>query len=612
MSETTDNIAGQRSLELHYYRVPRERWELMLTRVRQMGADAVSTVVPWTWHEPQDGVFDLTGITHPARDVTDFLDTCLAMGFRVVLGVRPYVGAGLLGGGVPGWLLGEHPEIRALGPDAQPRHDPTTASPRPSAEHPIYLKFVERWYQELSNVLASWQWPDGPIVALRVDHPGPDDLESLTDETPAHWDYNPHVVEVQWPIWLRQHYAGIEALNAAWQTNYHSVSEVPFPGQPVALDPYPAPEEAARFMAYAADHATETYARLLGDMGWTVPIATDPKLRAGGVELAHACQVDPGPPQLGANVRWAMDAPLRTDGYPRRKFWEVKTSVLGAEQGVERFAGGTLVTGAESQRVKLPRPAGDYAVYRLLLDGSLLDASSRRRGDTLYLDYVAVDEAGITDMCLILNNPSAPLSGFVSEYLVSLLMGKASTLKRGALMSQALAEAFSGPTPPSISDDTTRSSSQDFQVAERSLAEAQRAARRAATSIGRLERLASDIRGEIPSSVPILLDLSALSARDRERLVQVRDACAQIAIGLRETAHSITVVCQDNEALTVQAYRGAFEEARAAAREGEATLADSLGRLRADLSAGVLSPTAWAIQDWLTRTLQGLTAGWLE
>ena len=605
MSETTDNVAGLRSLELHYFRFPRERWELMLTRVCQMGADAVSTVVPWTWHEPRDGVFDLTGITHPTRNVTDFLDTCQAMGFRVVLAVRPYAGAGLLGGGVPGWLRWEHPEIRALGPENQPRHDPTGSGPLPSAEHPIYLKFVERWYQELSNVLASWQWPDGPIVALRVDHPDPDDLKLLADETPAHWDYNPHVVEVQWPIWLRQQYDGIDALNSTWQTDYHSVSEVPFPGQAMAPDPYPAPEDAARFVAYAAAHATETYARLLGEMGWTVPIVTDSNTLAGGVELAHACQVDPEPAQLGANVRWTMDAPLRADGYPRQQFWEVKTAVLGAEQGVELFAGGTLVTGAESRRVRLPRPAGDYAVYRLLLDGSLLDASSRRRGDTLYLDYQAADEAGVTDMCLILNDPSAPLSAFLLEYLVSLLMGKASTFKRGAFMCQTLAEAFSGPTAP-IRDEAARSSSQGFQVAERSLAEAQRAARRAATSIGRLERLASDIRGEIPSSVPTLLDLSALSARDRERLAPIRDACAQVAPGLKQTAQSITATCQNDEALTVQAYQAAIEEARAAAGEAEAALADSLGRVRADLAAGVLSPTAWTIQDWLTRTLQGL------
>jgi hypothetical protein len=285
--------------------------------------------------------------------------------------------------------------------------------------------------------------------------------------------------------------------------------------------------------------------------------------------------------------------------------------VLSAEQGVELFSGGTLVTGAESRRVRLPRPAGDYGVYRLLLDGSLLDASSRRRGDTLYLDYQAADEAGVTDMCLILNDPSAPLSGFLLEYLVSLLMGKASTFKRGAFMCQTLAEAFSGPTAP-IRDEAARSSSQGFQVAERSLAEAQRAARRAATSLGRLARLASDIRGEIPSAVPTLLDLSVLSSRDRERLAQVRDACAQVVPMLKETAQSLTATCQGNPVLTVEAYRLATEKARAAVGEAEAALANALGRLRADLAAGALSRPAWTIQDWLTRTLQGLTAGWFE
>ena len=38
----------------------------------------------------------------------------------------------------------------------------------------------------------------------------------------------------------------------------------------------------------------------------------------------------------------------------------------------------------------------------------------------------------------------------------------------------------------------------------------------------------------------------------------------------------------------------------------------ALTRLRADLASGALPPLAWTLQDWLTRTLQGLTAGYLD
>jgi hypothetical protein len=615
MSEATDTRGELRPLELHYFRIPRERWELMLARVRQLGANAVSSVVPWSWHEPRDGAFDLTGLTHAARDVADFLETCAALGFRVVLRTSPCAGAGLLGGGVPGWLLQEHPEMCALDPDSVPRRDAASGSLLPSPEHPAYLKYLHRWVQELSGVLATWQWPDGPIVALQVSHLSPNG-----------WDYNPHVIKVQWPVWLRQQYDGVDALNAAWGTNYPSFNDADFPSQPPFSELSPAQDprvaDAVRFVAYTAYHATETYVGMVRDMGWVVPIAGDPgelllsPEHAGDrpLGLAHAVQVDPEPPQIGANVRWAMDAPLRADGYPQREFWAVKSTLLGIQEGVKPIEAGTLVTGSESRRVRLPRPAGDYGVYRLLLDGQILDAPSRTRGSRLYLHYPAADEAGETDMCFLLDDPSAPLTGFLREYLVSLLMGRAQTLQRAGSMCQALAEAISGTMPSA--DDETRPSAEGLQAAENSLSQARRAARRAAASLSRLERLASEIRGDISAPSPTFLASSAFTPQELGRLIRVRNACAQAAPMLTGTARSIATRCQkgesDGEGLTVQAYRAAFEQIQVTAREAETLLAGALGSLRADLAAGALSSSVWPLQDWLTRILQGLVAGRLR
>jgi hypothetical protein len=604
------DIKELRPLELHYFRVPRERWELMLTRARQMGADAISTLVPWSWHELREDVFDLTGITHPARDVTDFLETCQLMGFPVILGAGPYFNAGLLGSGVPGWLLGEHPEIRALGPDSQPRRDPVSGSTMPSAEHPAFLKHLERWYRELSGALAGWGWPDGPVVALRVDHPGPDESQPPPEGIPAQWDYNPHVVDVQWPVWLRQGYDGIDALNTAWGSDYHSFSDAEFPRQFEAPGFTQQLDDATRFVAYAIDHARETYTRLLREAGWGIPVLTE----KGAPPVTHVAQVDPDPPQVGAGVRWAMGAPLRADGWPRRRFWAVKAATLEMEAGVKPVEGGTLVTAAESGRFRLPRPPGDYGLFRLLLSGETVEAESRKRGDTLHLDYPAADELGETDMVIILDAPSAPLTGFLREYLVSLSMGRASVLRRAGAMCQALAETLSGPpsSPGQEEAQTSQIASEDLAAAEQGLAEAHRAARRAAASLGRLERLASEVRGDPAPPVPALPGASAFSAGELERLSPVRDACAGVAPLLTKAAEAIQAACQPGESetpdLTLQAYQAAWEEARAATREAEATLTDALARLRADLAACALPPVAWTLQDWLTRTLQGLAA----
>jgi hypothetical protein len=571
----------------------------MLIRLRQMGADAVSSVVPWAWHEPRAGVFDFTGATHPARDVLDFVATCAAMGLPIILRLGPYTaGAGLLAGGVPGWLLGEQPALCALGPDAQPRRDPASGSPLPSAEHPAYLKSVERWYRELAGALSGRQAPAGPIVALRVEG-GP---ASPAEQTPA-WDYNPHVVGAQWPVWLRQQYAGIDALNSAWRTDYRTFGEAAFP-RPTpggAGESSRQTDDAARFAAFAADHARQTYARMLADVGWSVPVLTTP----GEVQVKHAVQVDSEPPEIGAAVRWAQDAPLRADGHPGRRFWTIKAAWWDMKDGGKRVEETTLVSGPESRAVRLRRPKGDYAAYRLLLDGRLLDTPCRLRGDTPYLDYAAADEAGETDMIFLCGGPAAPLPALLRDYLAALLAGQARILQRTGDMGQALAEALS--SAATLVGDMPAHAIEDLQAAERGLAEARLAARRAAASLGKLEQVAGDIRGEAPSSYPSLIQLAGFTPQEMDRLAAARDACAQVSPALAEAARAITALCQAGRAgITVQAYRAAFEQGQAAALQADASLARALARLRADLAAGTLSAAVRPVHDWLTRMLQGL------
>jgi len=614
MSSPADPMTELQPLELHYFRIPRERWELMLARLRQMGANAVSTIVPWAWHAPSAGVFDLTGLTHPLRNVADFLAVCQAMAFRVIIRPAPYVGAGLLGGGVPPWLLYAYPEACALGPDDQPRRDPESGGGLPSAEHPTYLKHLDLWYQALSAELASWQWPAGPIVAVWVDRPATGDAQVVAGGVPVHWDYNPHVVKVQWPVWLRQQYQGIDALNAAWQTDHRSFGEAAFPRQTATGRSSPELGDAARFMAHTVAHATEAYAAMLREMGWTVPIAKEGGAWSVAVQLNHAVQIDPEVPQVGAGVRWAMDAPVRADGSPGRQFWAVKTALLGGERGTKPVEGGILVAGLESRRVRLARPASDYGTFRLLLDGQLLDASSRARGKFVYLDYVVADRAGETEIGLFVNDRTAPLGGFLREHLVSLLMGKAEALRWASVRCRAVAEAFSGVTfPPTGLDDVPFTD--DLLAAEQSLAEARRAAQRAATSLGRLERLASEVRGEMWPTVPVLPEPAAFSPQELERLAIVRDVCAQVSPRLGEAAQSIQAICQNSElsgqGLTVDTYRAAWTRAHGVAREASALLMEALARVRSDQAAGALSPAAWSLENWLTCILNGLTAGWL-
>jgi hypothetical protein len=217
-------------------------------------------------------------------------------------------------------------------------------------------------------------------------------------------------------------------------------------------------------------------------------------------------------------------------------------------------------------------------------------------------------------MVLILADRAAPLAGFLHEYLACLLMGKAQALERAGRMCQALAEALAGAAPPA-GGEQSRPGIEDLQAAEQGLAAARSAASRAAVSLGRLERMAGEIRGHAPSAPAATLpELSAFSPQDLARLSRVRAACALVGPALMETAQTIAVACQSGqpggEALTIEGYRDLVEQARGAARKAETELAGALADLRAELAAGVLSTQAWIVQDWVTRVLQLLTADW--
>ncbi|RME46185.1 MAG: hypothetical protein D6796_09345, partial [Caldilineae bacterium] len=198
-------------LALHYFRIPRPAWELLLVRLRQLGVQTVYTPLPWGFHEFADGKFDLTGQTTPRRDVVGFVETCTAMGLQVVLDLTPAPGADLLHGGLPGWLLHRHPEIQARNRQGDPL-------PAPTLEHPTFLKFVERWYGQVGQAFDATPAPGAPVQAQL----------SAIAPTP---NYSEHVARVQWPIWLRKRYAegGVEALNAAYAppTPFRSVADVP-------------------------------------------------------------------------------------------------------------------------------------------------------------------------------------------------------------------------------------------------------------------------------------------------------------------------------------------------------------------------------------------------
>ncbi len=152
--------------EIHYFRLPPEKWATHLDQLRDLGLTTVSTYVPWLWHEPHAGQFDFRGETHPQRNLLKFLSLAQTRGLHVFLRVGPYVMAELRQEGLPEWLFTQYPDIIAKDPqgDVHPARII-------SYLHPTYLKLVERWYSNLASAVSSYFCTNqGPIFLTQLDN----------------------------------------------------------------------------------------------------------------------------------------------------------------------------------------------------------------------------------------------------------------------------------------------------------------------------------------------------------------------------------------------------------------------------------------------------------
>lgn len=152
--------------EIHYFRLPRERWAPVIDLLARAGADTVASYIPWLWHELADGSLDLTGRSRPERDLGAFIDLCAEAGLDFLARPGPFQMAELKNEGIPYRIRREHPEIAPLGWDAKP-------APGDDVDllAPAFLAEVGRWFDAVLPVLAARQpSAGGRLNAVQLDN----------------------------------------------------------------------------------------------------------------------------------------------------------------------------------------------------------------------------------------------------------------------------------------------------------------------------------------------------------------------------------------------------------------------------------------------------------
>ncbi|HEU5485196.1 MAG TPA: beta-galactosidase, partial [Microlunatus sp.] len=151
--------------EVHYFRLARRDWRARLADLRDAGAHAVASYLPWIAHELPDGTIDVTGSTADWRDIGAFCDLAHELGLYLIARPGPYVMAELKNEGLPHRVLRRH------------RLGSTTwaGEPLPTADldylAPPFLADVTRWYDAVLPVLVDRLQPNGgPVIGVQLDN----------------------------------------------------------------------------------------------------------------------------------------------------------------------------------------------------------------------------------------------------------------------------------------------------------------------------------------------------------------------------------------------------------------------------------------------------------
>ncbi|GIW21393.1 MAG: hypothetical protein KatS3mg068_0400 [Candidatus Sericytochromatia bacterium] len=200
--------------EFQYFRIPRIYWDNSLKLLKEACCNFISFYIPWIWHEYEENIFDFQGKTYPERDLISFIELCKKNGFNIIVRPGPYIYAEYQGFGIPEWLRQKHPEILIKYENGKISHEI-------SLNHPIYLEYVKKWYENLFRILKPY-FDENLIFACQIDN------ETGLPQfgyVPYMSDFNEDTI-LKYRLYCQNRFTTIENFNSILKTNYKDFEEI--------------------------------------------------------------------------------------------------------------------------------------------------------------------------------------------------------------------------------------------------------------------------------------------------------------------------------------------------------------------------------------------------
>lgn len=132
--------------EVHYSRLPRDRWAERMRQLRAAGVSVASTYAFWNHHVAQRGRPRFDG----HLDIAAFVDEAAAAGLDVMLRIGPWAHGESRNGGFPDWVQ-ELPIAHR-------------------SDDPAYLELVREWFGQLAAALDGRARPGGAVIGIQLEN----------------------------------------------------------------------------------------------------------------------------------------------------------------------------------------------------------------------------------------------------------------------------------------------------------------------------------------------------------------------------------------------------------------------------------------------------------
>jgi len=254
---------------VHYWRLDRDKWDDILTKVKGMGFNTVSIYIPWEVHEIKRGEFDF-GQVNPSNDIDAFLTLCEQKELNIIVRPGPQINSELTWFGYPIRILDD---VEMQAQTAWGSKSVLTQVPRPipaiSYASDKFFTETALWYDAIFSILVKHQYPKGRLIASQVDN----EMAFFFHINPYESDFSPSSIRA-YQAFLKEKYETIEKLNQVYRSNYVSFEYVDAPRRFSAETHKDIPfhTDWIEYREFYLINSMDRLAKMIRARGFTVPL----------------------------------------------------------------------------------------------------------------------------------------------------------------------------------------------------------------------------------------------------------------------------------------------------------------------------------------------------